>query len=220
MNQCTEARIVWTIIQIGVSFGPVSQPIPGLMKAVRALECHQESESSAWEGGTASSCHARPADAEQPWYERAVTEAERVQEIVIRSEDRPVELIVRHFAVGGEPAKTVRVRMMGGGLPTDKLAHVSRARSPGMQGPLRVSAENRARRTGTPGAAGERGQIGMQGNAGPSGGEPGPPGPAGQNWVAAPKACAERSAGWSARRTWSARRGGRAWPDRNAGPSG
>jgi hypothetical protein len=147
MNQCTEARIVWTIIQIGVSFGPVSQPIPGLMKAVRALECHQESESSAWEGGTASSCHARPADAEQPWYERAVTEAERVQEIVIRSEDRPVELIVRHFAVGGEPAKTVRVRMMGGGLPTDKLAHVSRARSPGMQGPLRVSAENRARRT-------------------------------------------------------------------------
>jgi acetylornithine deacetylase/succinyl-diaminopimelate desuccinylase-like protein len=25
------------------------------------------------------------------------------------------------FAVGDEPAKTVRVRMMGGGLPTDKL---------------------------------------------------------------------------------------------------
>jgi hypothetical protein len=65
--------------------------------------------------------------AEQPWYERAVTEAKRVQEIVIRSEDRPVELIVRHFAVGGEPAKTVRVRMMGGGLPTDKLvARVTR----------------------------------------------------------------------------------------------
>jgi acetylornithine deacetylase/succinyl-diaminopimelate desuccinylase-like protein len=29
--------------------------------------------------------------------------------------------LARTFAVGDEPAKTVRVRMMGGGLPTDKL---------------------------------------------------------------------------------------------------
>ena len=41
MNQRIEARIVWTIIQMGPASGLLSQPIPGLMKAVRALECHQ-----------------------------------------------------------------------------------------------------------------------------------------------------------------------------------
>ena len=41
MNQRIEARIVWTIIQMGPASGLLSQPIPSLMKAVRALECHQ-----------------------------------------------------------------------------------------------------------------------------------------------------------------------------------
>jgi WD40 repeat protein len=40
-NQRIEARIVWTIIQMGPASGLLSQPIPSLMKAVRALESHQ-----------------------------------------------------------------------------------------------------------------------------------------------------------------------------------